>query len=97
MSNEVSDLIVVLQEVRNRNLGDAPGGSLAAVLGRADVRLGELKMYVEGLGVVDPPGSWRRTYERVRWAEKKKRAQELKSGLRDVKGDIVLLLSSGIL
>ena len=97
LSNEVSDLIVVLQEVRDRNLDGVTAGSLAAALSRAEAKLEELRVFVQGLGVVDSVGKWRRTYERATWGKKKERAQELKSGLRDVKVDVVLLLSSGIL
>ena len=49
-----------------------------------------MKTFVKSLGAT-------RAYDRARWAGRKKKARELKKELRDVKGDIVLLLNAGTL
>jgi len=97
LSNEITELVFVLKDVRSRALPETSLSHLAAVLARADAKLEELRQFVASLGVVDTAGRWRRKLERVKWTEKKNRAQELKRELYDIKDDMVLLLSTGIL
>jgi len=48
LSNEVSDLVLFLSEIKNRNL-DEPSEGLRTVLGKADHKLVELKCLLTAL------------------------------------------------
>jgi hypothetical protein len=65
LSNEVSDLVLVLSEIKNRNLDEASEG-LRTVLGTADHKLVELKTFVDGLGVIERGTGRQRTLERAK-------------------------------
>ena len=97
LSNEVSDLVLVLQEVRSRAATAIHGSNLAIAIGKADARLEELSIFVESLGLVTTDRTAKNTFDKARWVSRKKRARELKAGLKDVKNDIVLLLSASTL
>jgi hypothetical protein len=95
LSNEISDSVLVLSEIGNRNL-DETMERLRTVLGRANDKLEELKTFMEGLGVLGVAGP-KRTLDRAKWVGKKKKAVDLKKELAEIKVDIVLLMNSGIL
>jgi hypothetical protein len=97
LSNEVSDLVLVLQEVRSRAATAINGSNLATAIGKADAKLEELSIFVESLGLATTDRTAKKAFDRARWVSKKKRARELKAGLKAVKNDIVLLLSASTL
>ena len=96
LSNEVSDLVLVLTEVRavvDQNAGQTVQTTLVTVLERADAKLVLLKTFVDGL---DAAGKLDRV-ERVKWTRKKKKAALLKKELAVIKGDLILLMGSRVL
>jgi cob(I)alamin adenosyltransferase len=100
LSNQVSDLIILIQEVRDKSLGCDTTMKLSVVLDRADAKLQELNHFIKKAGVLDTgrlsiSKTTRRRYEKLSWAASNNRkAQELKQDLQDVKLSIILLLST---
>ncbi|CZR57766.1 uncharacterized protein PAC_07655 [Phialocephala subalpina] len=97
LRNEIIDLAFVLEQVRSRALHEYSVSRLATLLARADTKFEELRQFVASLGVIGTAGKWRRNFERVKWTEKKRKAQELKSELYHVKDNMMLFLCTGIL
>jgi Fungal N-terminal domain of STAND proteins len=95
LSNEVSDLILLVQEIRDRGLGGETAAKLSIFLDRAESKLKEVQLFVESVGVLGASKPNRMRYEKLSWAAKKSRkADELKRDLHDVKLSIILVLST---
>lgn len=94
LSNEVSDLVLVLQEVRSRVENLADGLNLTVAIRKADAKLGELRSFVESLGVLMVGTGTKNRFHKARWVARKKTARVLKQDLKDLKSDIILLLGA---
>ena len=94
LSNEVSDLVIVLQEVRSRVESLVDGLNLTTTIRKAEAKLGELRGFVESLGVLTAGRGTKNSFDKARWVARKKRARVLKEDLKDLKNDIILLLSA---
>jgi hypothetical protein len=89
LSNEVSDLVLVLSEIKNRSL-DGVSNGLRMVLGRADHKLGEVKTFVDGLGVIG-------TVDGRRGQGRRNERLNLRKSCRRLRVIWCFLMSSGIL
>jgi hypothetical protein len=95
LSNELSDLLLIIQEVKGQSLSLTTATNLSSILGRADSKLRELDEFLKSVGVLGTAKVARRRYEKLSWAGKNsKKAEEFKQDLQDVKINIILLLST---
>ena len=95
LSNEVCNLKVVLQSVREAISGGGPKGQVLNVeplLFQASIRFEEIDKIVSRLGQLGPYGNkWNiRTWERFVWHHEKGRIAELLWHLRDIRSNIAL-------
>jgi hypothetical protein len=75
LSNEVSDLVLVLQEVRSQVANVVDESILAAAIDKADAKLEELSNFVQSLGVPTTDRRTKKAFDRARRVGRKKRAR----------------------